>query len=86
MSEETKNQPVEHVLPSGKKAVFTRYTGRHIQAATKESGSDTSKIPYIIISKIVKIDGNPINYDDLLDMDGPDVMKLMEIWGTNAGN
>ena|SRR5688572_2576678 len=68
-------------LPSGKTATIQAYKGKHIRQAMKIADGDTSIIPFALISLIVTVDGNKVVYEDIDEMYGPDVMKLMEKFG-----
>ena len=66
-------------LPSGKTATKRKWKGRDLinayralppKATTMEQG-------YAILSVVCQIDGKPMVYEDVLDMDGDDLMTLM---------
>jgi len=74
-------EPETFTLPSGKKATIKPYQGKHIRQALKIADGDTSIIPFALISLIVTVEDKPVIYEDIDEMYGPDVMKLMEKFG-----
>lgn len=85
MSNETRtvatDGTVTLVLPSGKTATMKPYKGKHIRQAQKAAGSDETKLVYAIIAITTEIDGKPVVMEDLDEMSGPDVLKLMGEFG-----
>jgi len=64
----------EVILPSGAFARVRRLTGRdYIVVRASAAGKD---IGFLMITKAVTIDGAPVSYEQLLDMDILDVLKL----------
>lgn len=71
-------------LPSGAKAeIKDAFKGKHIRKAQAISGGDSDKVIYSLIAQLVSIDGANILMEDLDEMDGRDVLKLMEHFGQN---
>lgn len=67
-------------LPSGRVAsILVKYKGRHVIQASRMAGgvSDQMKFVFAIIAVKTLIDGQPITVEDIEEMDGDDVMKLM---------
>ena len=69
------------VLPSGKTAIMKPYKGKQIRQAQKAAGGDETKLVYAIIALTTEIEGKPIVMEDLDEMSGPDVLKLMGQFG-----
>jgi hypothetical protein len=62
-------------LPSGKIAVLRNGRGHDLlQAQMKAKNSE--EIPYALIAELVEIDGTPLVYEDILEMDLEDVIAL----------
>lgn len=62
-------------LPSGKTAVLRNGKGHDLlQAQMKAKNSE--EIPYALIAELVEIDGTPLVYEDILEMDLEDVIAL----------
>lgn len=70
-------------LPSGRKAETRKYKGRDIREAQRIADGDPGKITFALIAMSTTIDGQPIAMEDLDEMDGPDVLKLMGEFGSN---
>ncbi|KQC02098.1 phage tail assembly protein [Pedobacter sp. Hv1] len=79
MAEQSKN--IE--LSGGKIATLGEFKGKHILLAQKVSGEDKDKMMFALIATCVKIDGKPVVMEDLEDMPGPDVLKLMGEFSEN---
>jgi hypothetical protein len=76
-----KDGTVELVLPSGAEAVLKPYKGKHIRIAQKLSQGDETKLVPAIISQVVTVNGKPVIMEDMDEMHGPDVLKLMGEFG-----
>lgn len=63
-------------LSGGKIATIGEFKGRHIMAAKKLT-DDPEKLILAMISLVVTIDGNAIVFEDLEEMNGFDVLALM---------
>ncbi len=62
-------------LPSGKIAIVEEGKGKDLlQAQIKAKTPD--EIPYALIAELAEIDGNKLVYEDILEMDLPDVITL----------
>ncbi len=62
-------------LPSGKVAILRNGKGidlLHAQMKAKTS----EEIPYALIAELTEIDGQPLVYEDILEMDLSDVIEL----------
>lgn len=74
----------EMTLPSGAVATVSRFTGLHVfraqrfMAQNADEKSDGSEFMPIIISMCTLIDGKKIAPEDLYEMAGQDVIKLVE--------
>lgn len=79
MAEETKK--IE--LKDGKIAVIGEFKGKHISAAQRLVGDDKEKMILALIATCVTIDGKPILIEDLDEMPGSDVLKLMGEFSEN---
>jgi hypothetical protein len=69
--------PTEHTftVPSGKKIVMRRGKGRDMVNAMRKA-RDTNEIQFALLAELITVEGNPIIYEDLLDMDLADVMMI----------
>lgn len=70
-------------LPSGAKAEVKPFLGKHIRKAQQMAGGDESLIIYSMISQLTTIDGSGIVMEELDEMDGRDVLRLMQEFGEN---
>lgn len=62
-------------LPSGRIAVLRNGKGHDLlQAQMKAKTSE--ELPYALIAELAEIDGQPLVYEDILDMDLSDVVAL----------
>lgn len=73
----------EITLPSGKIAKVHPFKGKHILDAQKAAGDDQNKVIYAIIAQLCTIDGQKLVMEDILEMEGPDVLALMGEFGSN---
>ena len=62
-------------LPSGKTAEIKPGKGKHLLNATRKA-KQADEVVFALISELVTLDGEPILYEDLLEMDLPDVVAL----------
>jgi hypothetical protein len=62
-------------LPSGRTAVIREGFGRDLMAAQRVATS-VDAIPMALVAQLVEIDGKAIVYEDVLDMNLPDVLML----------
>lgn len=65
----------EFTVPSGKKIVMRRGKGRDMVNALRKA-RDTNEVQFALLAELITVDGNPIIYEDLLDMDLPDVLMI----------
>ncbi|HLW71355.1 MAG TPA: hypothetical protein VKS22_12120 [Candidatus Binataceae bacterium] len=65
----------EITLPSGRKAVIREGFGRDLMRAQKVAKT-VDEIPMALVAQLVEIDGAAVLYEDLLDMNLPDVLML----------
>jgi len=66
-------------LPSGKVAEITDFKGMHVRDAhgeLAEKGTDIGGLLFVLISKVVTVDGKPVTFDMLDEMPGTDVVFL----------
>jgi hypothetical protein len=75
-------------LPSGKTALVRRGKGKDLMAAQRAlsvgGASDGPGLIMALIAQLTLIDGQPIVYEDVLEMDAADVLELQgEIVGAN---
>lgn len=71
-------------LPSGALAKIKEpFKGKHIRQAQLMSGGDQSLIINSLIAQLVEVDGKGIVMEDLDEMPGADVLKLMAYFGEN---
>jgi hypothetical protein len=73
-------------LPSGKTAVIRRGKGRDLMRAQRAvaGNSDPSAVVFALIAELTQIDGAPIVYEDVVEMDLGDVLVLQaEVTGAN---
>lgn len=64
-------------LPSGRIAVIGEFKGRHVREAQRVSDGASDKYLFALIAMLTTIDGQPVLMEDLDEMPGGDVMKLM---------
>ncbi|HVA84521.1 MAG TPA: hypothetical protein VNF28_06435 [Candidatus Binataceae bacterium] len=73
-------------LPSGKIAVIRRGKGRDLMRAQRAvaGNSDPTAVVFALIAELAQIDGAPIVYEDVVEMDLGDVLVLQaEVTGAN---
>lgn len=73
-------------LPSGRSATLRKGKGRDLMRAQRAvaGNSDPTAVVFALIAELVQIDGAPIVYEDVLEMDLDDVLVLQaEVTGTN---
>lgn len=68
-------------LPSGRIAELKEFKGKHIREAQRIAEGDSERIMFAIIAMLVTIDGKPVVMEDMDDMPGGDVLKLMAEFG-----
>ena len=64
-------------LPSGKKAIVRPGKGRDLIKAQR-AAKTPDEIPYALVAELVTIEGKPVIFEDVLEMEIPDVLALME--------
>ena len=64
-------------LPSGKIAKIKAGRGFDLLEAQKKAKT-SEEIPYALIAELAEIDGQPLVYEDILELDLPDVIALQE--------
>lgn len=72
-----KAYPIEFDLPSGKKASIRAFKGKDAMMAQRQAGTDGDKYLPILIAMTTTVDGNPIVFEDLEEMDGADYLSLL---------
>ncbi|HUY19272.1 MAG TPA: hypothetical protein VMV15_08600 [Candidatus Binataceae bacterium] len=66
-------------LPSGRGASIRRGVGRDLMRAQRAAqSSEPAAIVFALIAELVRIDGQPMVYEDVLAMDLADVLVLQE--------
>lgn len=89
-------QPSEHsaaasqlrsiTLPSGKTAAVRRGKGRDLMRAQRAvaGNPDPTAVVFALVAELAQIDGAPIVYEDVVEMDLGDVLVLQaEVTGAN---
>ncbi len=86
-SEATLTLPQQTVVPltDGRKAIVKRGKGRLAVKANKLAGSP-AEVPLALASLMTTINGQPIVYEDLLDMDLADTLAIQSAAMGLAGN
>jgi hypothetical protein len=64
-------------LSDGRVAVVRRGKGRDMLEASRRSGTDLSRIQFDLLSVLTLIDGQPLHFDELMEMDMEDISELM---------
>lgn len=67
-------------LPSGAVVEKTPFKGKHVREAQRLMDGDQSKYTAAIISVACLIDGKKVTMEEMDEMDGRDILKLMEIF------
>ena len=73
-------------LPSGKTAAIRRGKGRDLMRAQRAvaGNPDPTAVVFALIAELAQIDGAPIVYEDVIEMDLGDVLVLQaEVTGAN---
>lgn len=65
----------EFTVPSGKKIAMRRGKGRDMINAMRKA-RDTTEVQFALLAELITVDGHPIIYEDLLDMDLADVVMI----------
>jgi hypothetical protein len=66
-------------LPSGRSAAIRRGIGRDLMRAQRAArSSEPAAIVFALVAELVRIDGKPMVYEDVLAMDLADVLVLQE--------
>ena len=68
--------PKEFILPSGKTATIIDGKGKHLFQAQKIAKAP-DEITWALLAVLTTIDGQPLVYEDMPDMDLPDVFSLL---------
>jgi hypothetical protein len=74
------------VLPSGVKVVIKPFKGRHIMQAQKIAGQDTEKYLPALIALTCEFDGTTKVAEDIEEMPGWDVLRLMALFSGEGKN
>ena len=93
MADPTMSAPAEAIpelrniaLPSGKTAAIRKGKGRDLMRAQRAvaANADPTAVVFALIAELTRIDGAPIVYEDVLEMDLGDVLALQaEVTGAN---
>ncbi|HZO81124.1 MAG TPA: phage tail assembly protein [Candidatus Binataceae bacterium] len=73
-------------LPSGRSATLRKGKGRDLMRAQRAVGGnpDPTAVVFALIAELAQIEGAPIVYEDVLELDLEDVLILQaEVTGTN---
>ena len=68
-------------LSGGRIAIVQEFKGKHIIQAQRATNGDSEKLMFAIISMLTTIDGQPVVMEDLEEMPGKDMLKLMAEFG-----
>src|ERR1700758_4738168 len=74
------------MLPSGKTAAIRRGKGRDLMRAQRAvaGNPDPTAVVFALIAELTRIDGTPIVYEDVVEMDLGDVLVLQaEVTGAH---
>lgn len=74
------------VLPSGVVAVIRPFKGKHIMEAQKIAGTNTELYLPALIALTTTFDGKEIVAEDVAEMPGWDVLKLMTLFSGDGKN
>ena len=75
-------------LPSGREAEIRKGKGRDLIRAHRSvaGNSEPMSVSFALIAELVQIDGKPLVYEDILDMDLDDVLTLeAQVTGVSDG-
>ncbi|MBF0481267.1 MAG: hypothetical protein HQK81_06125 [Desulfovibrionaceae bacterium] len=64
-------------LSDGRVAVFKKGKGLDLLNATRAVANDSSALMFALVAGLTTIDGKSLPYEELLEMDLPDVMELL---------
>jgi len=70
-------------LMGGKVAHIKPFKGKHVMQAQRLIDGDSEKMVFALISMLTTIDDQPIVMEDMEEMPGADVFKLMAEFGTS---
>lgn len=70
----------EVTLSNGIVAVISKGKGKHVQEAQKIAGTDSSKFMAAMIAQLVTINGLPVVYEDLMELEAEDYLSIMTVW------
>ena len=79
----------EITLPSGKLAELRKGKGRDLMRAHRAvaGNPEPMSISFALIAELVRVEGNPLVYEDILEMDLDDVLTLeAEVSGAAGGD
>ncbi len=80
----TKADKTELTLPSGKKVAIATAKGKHLRQAARLAGADDPMgIGQALVSILATIDGAPVTYEEVGEMELADVLALQ---GAVMGN
>lgn len=64
-------------LPSGAKAEMLPFKGKHVREAQRLSDGDETKVVFALIAVCTLIDEKKVTIEELDDIDGRDLLRLM---------
>lgn len=70
-------------LSGGKVAEVKPFKGKHVKQAQRLIDGDSDNMVFAMIALLTSIDGKPIVMEDLDELPGGDVLKLMGEFGTS---
>ncbi len=70
-------------LPSGAVAIVGEFKGKHVREAQRIAGGESDKFLFALIAITGRIDDKELNMEDLDEMDGADVLTLMNEFSGN---
>jgi hypothetical protein len=76
-------------LPSGKRAEVRKGKGRDLMRAHRAAAGNTEpmSVSFALIAELARIDGKPLVFEDVLEMDLEDVLALeAEVTGAGEGH
>ena len=75
----------EFTLANGKKAEMTTGTGRDLIEAQRLSAGNQEQLVIALASRLLRVDGKPILYEDLLDWPLVDVVAAIDALNGTLG-
>ncbi len=73
-------------LSDGRTAVVRKGKGRDLLEASRRAGTDASRIQFELLCVLTTLEGQPMQFEDFLDMPLDDVTSLMVRFGGSTGD